>query len=146
MITRTFVEEIKHIITWFVNVYGHVGLFFSVRGFGHPVFLKPHFGHPVMKILAKTLCYGTPGNDGTWVPVPTRLLTASNLAKLQGSTLFLLYFWYKCLHLYYIWTCGLNCWPFSSHSCHTRDSSGSTYFQLTSLSILQGHLYTREDI
>ena len=27
----------------------------SVRGFGHPVFLKPHFGHPVMKILAKTL-------------------------------------------------------------------------------------------
>ena len=29
--------------------------FFSVRGFGHPVFLKPHFGHPVMKILAKTL-------------------------------------------------------------------------------------------
>ena len=31
--------------------------FFSVRVFGHPVFLKPHFGHPVMKILAKTL-YG----------------------------------------------------------------------------------------
>ena len=30
--------------------------FFSARGFGHPVFLKPHFGHPVMKILAKTLC------------------------------------------------------------------------------------------
>ena len=29
--------------------------YFSVRGFGHPVFLKPHFGHPVMKILAKTL-------------------------------------------------------------------------------------------
>ena len=29
--------------------------FFSVRGFGHPVFLKPHFGHPVMKMLAKTL-------------------------------------------------------------------------------------------
>ena len=29
--------------------------FFSARGFGHPVFLKPHFGHPVMKILAKTL-------------------------------------------------------------------------------------------
>ena len=28
---------------------------FSARGFGHPVFLKPHFGHPVMKILAKTL-------------------------------------------------------------------------------------------
>ena len=28
---------------------------FSVRGFGHPVFLKPYFGHPVMKILAKTL-------------------------------------------------------------------------------------------
>ena len=50
MITRTFVEEIKHIITWFVNVYGQYDdLFFSVRGFGHPVFLKPHFGHPVMK-------------------------------------------------------------------------------------------------
>ena len=36
---------------------------FSVRGFGHPVSLKPHFGHPVMKILAKTLpdtkCFGT---------------------------------------------------------------------------------------
>ena len=29
--------------------------FFSVRGFGHPVFVKPHFGHPVMKILAKSL-------------------------------------------------------------------------------------------
>ena len=29
--------------------------FFSVRGFGQGVFLKPHFGHPVMKILAKTL-------------------------------------------------------------------------------------------
>ena len=29
--------------------------YFSVRGFGHPVFLKPHFGHPVMKILAKNL-------------------------------------------------------------------------------------------
>ena len=28
---------------------------FSVRVFGHPVFLKPHFGHPVMKNLAKTL-------------------------------------------------------------------------------------------
>ena len=28
---------------------------FSVRGFGHPVSLKPHFGHPVMEILAKTL-------------------------------------------------------------------------------------------
>ena len=22
---------------------------FSMGGFGHPVFLKPHFGHPVMK-------------------------------------------------------------------------------------------------
>ena len=29
--------------------------YFSMRGFGHPVFLKPHFGHPVMKILTKTL-------------------------------------------------------------------------------------------
>ena len=30
--------------------------FLSVlKGVGHPVFLKPHFGHPVMKILAKTL-------------------------------------------------------------------------------------------
>ena len=28
---------------------------FSARGFGHPVFLKPQFGHPVMKILAKSL-------------------------------------------------------------------------------------------
>ena len=33
--------------------------FFTVRGFGHPVFLKPHFGHPVMKILAKTLLLPT---------------------------------------------------------------------------------------
>ena len=31
--------------------------YFLVRGFGHPVFLKPHFGHPVMKILAKTLSW-----------------------------------------------------------------------------------------
>ena len=29
--------------------------FFSVRGFGHPVFMKTYFGHPVIKILAKTL-------------------------------------------------------------------------------------------
>ena len=29
--------------------------FFSVRGFGHPAFLKPHFGHPVMKFQTKTL-------------------------------------------------------------------------------------------
>ena len=33
-------------------------LFFSGRGFGNPVFLKPHFGHPVKKILAKTLFRG----------------------------------------------------------------------------------------
>ena len=26
-----------------------------MKGFGHPLFVKPHFGHPVMKILAKTL-------------------------------------------------------------------------------------------
>ena len=31
--------------------------YFSTRGFGHPVFMKPHFGHPVMKILAKTLAH-----------------------------------------------------------------------------------------
>ena len=57
MITRTFVQEIKHIITWFVSIYGQYGdlFFFSGGGFGHPVFSKPHFGHPVMKILAKTL-------------------------------------------------------------------------------------------
>ena len=56
MITRTLVEEIKHTITSFFNVYGQYDdLFFSAREFGHPVFLKPHFGHPVMKILAKTL-------------------------------------------------------------------------------------------
>ena len=28
--------------------------FLSVRGLGHPVFLKPYFGHPAMK-MAKTL-------------------------------------------------------------------------------------------
>ena len=37
--------------------------FFSTRGFGHPVFSKPHFGHPVMKILAKTL----PGRQGFYI-------------------------------------------------------------------------------
>ena len=44
MITRIFVEEIKHTITSFVNVYGQYEIddfFFSARGFGHPVFLKP---------------------------------------------------------------------------------------------------------
>ena len=30
-------------------------LTFSVRDFGHPQFLKSKFGHPVMKILAKSL-------------------------------------------------------------------------------------------
>ena len=45
MITKTFVEEIKHIITWFVNVYGQYDdwLFF-----GEGVW-TPHFGHPVQK-------------------------------------------------------------------------------------------------
>ena len=28
---------------------------FSIRDFGHPKFLKSQFGHPVMKILAKSL-------------------------------------------------------------------------------------------
>ena len=40
--------------------------FFSARGFGHPVFLKPDFGHPVMKILAKTLPVGTVGPRTYW--------------------------------------------------------------------------------
>ena len=39
MLTKIFVEEIKHTVTWFGNVYGQYDdLFFSVRGFGHPVF------------------------------------------------------------------------------------------------------------
>ena len=28
---------------------------FSMRDFGHPQFLKSRFGHPVMKLLAKSL-------------------------------------------------------------------------------------------
>ena len=28
---------------------------FSIRDFGHPEFFKSQFGHPVMKILAKSL-------------------------------------------------------------------------------------------
>ena len=28
---------------------------FSIRDFGHPQFLKSQFGHPVIKILAKSL-------------------------------------------------------------------------------------------
>ena len=28
---------------------------FSIRDFGHPEFLKSQLGHPVMKILAKSL-------------------------------------------------------------------------------------------
>ena len=31
---------------------------FSNRDFGRPKFLKSQFGHPVMKILAKSLIYG----------------------------------------------------------------------------------------
>ena len=31
---------------------------FSIRDFGHPKFLKSQFGHPVMKILAKSLPRG----------------------------------------------------------------------------------------
>ena len=64
MIAKTFVEEIKHIITRFVNVYGQYNelLFFS-EGVWTPCphSLKPHFGHPVMKILAKTLLSGYEG-------------------------------------------------------------------------------------
>ena len=57
MITRAFVEEIKHILLLDLSMYmvSMMTYFFSARGFGHPVFLKPHFGHPVMKILAKSL-------------------------------------------------------------------------------------------
>ena len=64
MITKLFVEEIKHIITSFVNVNGQYMMtyIFSVRGFGHLVLLKPHFGQPVMKILAKTLA----GSQNIW--------------------------------------------------------------------------------
>ena len=54
MITKAFVEEIKHIITCFVNVYcQYDDLFFFSEGVR-----TPHFGHPVMKILAKTLLMG----------------------------------------------------------------------------------------
>ena len=34
---------------------------FSIRDFGHPKFLKSQFGHPVMKILAKSLLQCTLG-------------------------------------------------------------------------------------
>ena len=46
--------------------------FFSVRGFGHPVFLKPHFGHPVMKILAKTLLEGLMRNSLIITQIPLK--------------------------------------------------------------------------
>ena len=56
MIAKTFVEEMKHIITWFVNVYSQYDeLYFFSEGVWTPCLLEPHFGHPVMKILAKTL-------------------------------------------------------------------------------------------
>ena len=34
---------------------------FSIKDFGHPQFLKSLFGHPVMKILAKSLITGPTG-------------------------------------------------------------------------------------
>ena len=48
-----------------------VTYYFSMRGFGHPVFLKPHFGHPVTKILAKTLPAGV-------LPITTTTLRSTH--------------------------------------------------------------------
>ena len=50
MITKTFLNRIKYIITLFVNLHNQYNDFkFSIRDFGHPKFLKSQFGHPVMK-------------------------------------------------------------------------------------------------
>ena len=53
MITKTFVEEIKHIVTWFVNVYGQYDdLFFYSEGVWTPCLVKTPFWTP---------CYENPG-------------------------------------------------------------------------------------
>ena len=53
MITRTYVEEIKHIITWFVNVHGQYDdLFFFNGGVWTPCVLETPFWTP---------CFENPG-------------------------------------------------------------------------------------
>ena len=47
MITKTFVEEMKHIITWFVNVYGQYDdFFFFSEGVWTPCLLETLFWTP----------------------------------------------------------------------------------------------------
>ena len=47
---------------------------FSTRDFGHPKFFKSQFGHPVMKIMAKSLCIGIASyKKGTGVFFPLML-------------------------------------------------------------------------
>ena len=55
MIIRTYVEKIKHIITWFVNVYGQYDdLLFFCEGVWTPCLLETLFWTP---------CYENPGYD-----------------------------------------------------------------------------------
>ena len=57
--TKTFLEELSEYLLDLLMYIITVMIFtFSIRDFGHPKFLKFHFGHPVMKILAKSLSQG----------------------------------------------------------------------------------------
>ena len=56
MITKTFLEELSiYLLNLLMYVFTVMIFTFSIRDFGHPKFLKSQFGHPVMKILAKSL-------------------------------------------------------------------------------------------
>ena len=56
MIAKSFLEELSIVYVIYLLLYIiSVMIFnFSIRDFGHPKFLKSQFGHPVMKILAKS--------------------------------------------------------------------------------------------
>ena len=56
MITKTFPEELSTYLLYLLMYIIIMMIFtYSIWDFGHPRFLKSQFGHPAMKILAKSL-------------------------------------------------------------------------------------------
>ena len=61
MITKTCLDELSIYLLYLLKYIISVMIFnFLIRDFGHPKFLNSQFGHPVMKILAKSLPAWTP--------------------------------------------------------------------------------------
>ena len=66
IITKIFPEVLSIYLLYLLMYIISVMIFtFSNRDFGHPKFLKSQCGHPVMKILAKSLETGYVGSDNS---------------------------------------------------------------------------------